>query len=200
MRIIQRFGRIDRLGSRQRRSIQLVNFWPNMELDEYIDLEARVAGRMVLLDISATGEENVIEYAEVLNAMNDLEYRRRQLHQLQHEVTQHRGPLRRHLDHRPDAERLPHGSGRVPRRSMALDCERMPLGAFAVTPIDDLIEGEDLAPECDLLSAATMNARRSRVDPTYRPGAVLPGVRGRRRRGAAQLHPHPAGSRCPQAA
>ncbi len=52
VRIIQRFGRIDRLGSRNK-VIQLVNFWPNMELEEYINLESRVSGRMVLLDISA---------------------------------------------------------------------------------------------------------------------------------------------------
>jgi superfamily II DNA/RNA helicase len=60
VRIIQRFGRIDRIGS-PNTHIQLVNFWPNMELDEYIGLEQRVSGRMVLLDISATGEENLIE-------------------------------------------------------------------------------------------------------------------------------------------
>lgn len=81
VRIIQRFGRIDRIGSTNE-SIQLVNFWPNMELDEYINLEARVAGRMVLLDISATGEENVIDYKNN-KQMNDLEYRRKQLQQLQ---------------------------------------------------------------------------------------------------------------------
>lgn len=84
VRIIQRFGRIDRLGSTNK-TIQLVNFWPNMELDEYINLEARVSGRMVLLDISATGEENVIEFNDA-GKMNDLEYRRRQLEQLQEEV------------------------------------------------------------------------------------------------------------------
>jgi len=84
VRIIQRFGRIDRLGSKNK-FIQLVNFWPNMELDEYINLEARVSGRMVLLDISATGEENVIEQ-DASGAMNDLEYRRKQLHQLQNTV------------------------------------------------------------------------------------------------------------------
>jgi len=84
VRIIQRFGRVDRLGSKNER-IQLVNFWANMELDEYINLEARVSGRMVLLDISATGEENVIEYADSAT-MNDLEYRRRQLEQLHEEV------------------------------------------------------------------------------------------------------------------
>ena len=82
VRIIQRFGRIDRIGSLNG-SIQLVNFWPNMELDEYINLEARVSGRMVLLDISATGEENVIEFSP---KMNDLEYRRKQLQQLQDSV------------------------------------------------------------------------------------------------------------------
>lgn len=84
VRIIQRFGRIDRLGSKNS-CIQLVNFWPNLELDEYINLEARVSGRMVLLDISATGEENVIEYSDSA-VMNDLEYRRRQLEQLQNEI------------------------------------------------------------------------------------------------------------------
>ncbi len=84
VRIIQRFGRIDRLGSRNT-AIQLVNFWPNIELDEYINLEARVSGRMVLLDISATGEENVIQYDKD-KQMNDLDYRRKQMQQLQTSV------------------------------------------------------------------------------------------------------------------
>lgn len=84
VRIIQRFGRIDRIGSRNTR-IQLVNFWPNMELNEYINLEQRVSGRMVLLDVSATGEENIIEQQSG-NQMNDLEYRRTQLLKLQDAV------------------------------------------------------------------------------------------------------------------
>lgn len=84
VRIIQRFGRIDRLGS-PNTSIQLVNFWPNMELEEYINLEQRVSGRMVLLDVSATGEENIIEFQSG-NQMNDLEYRRKQLERLQEAV------------------------------------------------------------------------------------------------------------------
>jgi len=84
VRIIQRFGRIDRIGSPNER-IQLINFWPNLELDEYINLEQRVSGRMVLLDISATGEENVIEHQSG-NQMNDLEYRREQLLKLQDAV------------------------------------------------------------------------------------------------------------------
>jgi hypothetical protein len=84
VRIIQRFGRIDRIGSCNER-IQLINFWPNMELEEYINLEQRVSGRMVLLDISATGEENIIEHQSG-NQMNDLEYRRKQLLKLQDAV------------------------------------------------------------------------------------------------------------------
>lgn len=84
VRIIQRFGRVDRIGS-PNASVQLVNFWPNIELDEYINLEQRVSGRMVLLDISATGEENIIEHQSG-NQMNDLEYRRRQLEKLQETV------------------------------------------------------------------------------------------------------------------
>ena len=84
VRIIQRFGRIDRIGS-PNSCIQLVNFWPNMELEEYINLEQRVSGKMVLLDISATGEENLIEQQSG-NQMNDLEYRRKQLLKLQETV------------------------------------------------------------------------------------------------------------------
>ena len=84
VRIIQRFGRIDRIGS-PNECIQLVNFWPNMELEEYINLEQRVSGKMVLLDVSATGEENLIEQQSG-NQMNDLEYRRKQLLKLQDAV------------------------------------------------------------------------------------------------------------------
>lgn len=84
VRIIQRFGRIDRIGSPNQR-IQLVNFWPNIELEEYINLEQRVSGKMVLLDISATGEENLIEQ-QPGDRMNDLEYRRKQLLKLQETV------------------------------------------------------------------------------------------------------------------
>jgi superfamily II DNA/RNA helicase len=83
VRIIQRFGRIDRLGSKNE-TIQLVNFWPNLELDEYINLESRVSGRMVLLDVSATGEENIIDTSN--NEMNDLSYRAKQLKALQETV------------------------------------------------------------------------------------------------------------------
>ena len=82
VRIIQRFGRIDRIGS-ENTQIQLVNFWPNMELDEYINLEARVKNRMVMVDVSATGEENIISDDQ---KMNDLTYRKNQLEELQERV------------------------------------------------------------------------------------------------------------------
>ena len=84
VRIIQRFGRIDRIGS-QNQSIKLVNFWATKDLDEYINLQQRVRGRMVLLDVSATGEENVIE-TDSNKEMKDLEYRKKQLKRLQNEV------------------------------------------------------------------------------------------------------------------
>ena len=80
VRIIQRFGRIDRIGSINK-YIQLVNFWPNMELDEYINLENRVKNRMVMLDLSATGEDDLLS-----SESKNLEYRKNQLKQLQNEV------------------------------------------------------------------------------------------------------------------
>ncbi|SMP38313.1 helicase-related protein [Anoxynatronum buryatiense] len=84
VRIIQRFGRIDRIGSINE-VIQLVNFWATRDLDEYINLQQRVQGRMVLMDVSATGEENLIE-TDASKEMKDLEYRRNQLKRLQSEV------------------------------------------------------------------------------------------------------------------
>lgn len=83
VRIIQRFGRIDRIGSTNEQ-IQLVNFFPSMELDQFIDLVAKVEGRMVMLDVSATGEDNVISRSS--KEMQDLDYRKRQLKQLQNQV------------------------------------------------------------------------------------------------------------------
>lgn len=81
VRIIQRFGRIDRIGSVNDK-IQLTNFWPNISLDEYINLKARVEGRMKLVNLTATGSDNPIDQAD--NA--ELEYRKRQLEKIQDEV------------------------------------------------------------------------------------------------------------------
>ena len=83
VRIIQRFGRIDRIGSLNDK-IQLVNFFPNLDLDGYINLISRVKGRMQILDVSATGDDNIID--ETANQKHDLEYRKKQLKQLQSKV------------------------------------------------------------------------------------------------------------------
>jgi len=80
VRIIQRFGRIDRIGSRNA-LIQLVNFWPDISLDEYIRLRERVENRMVIADVAATGDENPLD-----GRANDLAYRKEQLRRLQEEV------------------------------------------------------------------------------------------------------------------
>lgn len=83
VRIIQRFGRIDRIGSINDK-IQLVNFFPNLDLDSYINLIGRVKGRMQILDVSATGDDNIID--ETANLKQDLDYRKKQLVQLQSKV------------------------------------------------------------------------------------------------------------------
>ena len=166
VRIIQRFGRIDRLGSKNER-IQLVNFWPNMALDEYINLEARVSGRMVLLDISATGEENVIEQNEN-QQMNDLEYRRKQLEQLQEKVV--------------DLEDL---AGGVSITDMTLndfrmdlsaymqaylpELEQAPTGLYAVVQLDPDLRADGFEPGvifC-LRNQARIAANKVKVDDNY---------------------------------
>lgn len=81
VRIIQRFGRIDRIGSKNA-CIQLVNFWPDMDLDEYINLKSRVETRMKITVMTATGDDDLINEEE----KGDLEYRRAQLQRLQQEV------------------------------------------------------------------------------------------------------------------
>lgn len=81
VRIIQRFGRIDRIGSRNK-YIQLVNFWPDMDLDEYLNLKGRVETRMKISVMTSTGDDDLINPEE----KGDLEYRRQQLKRLQEEV------------------------------------------------------------------------------------------------------------------
>jgi SNF2 family DNA or RNA helicase len=80
VRIIQRFGRIDRIGS-PNASIQLVNYWPDISLDEYIKLKERVENRMVIADVTATGDDNPLNQES-----NDIAYRKEQLRRLQDEV------------------------------------------------------------------------------------------------------------------
>jgi ERCC4-related helicase len=80
VRIIQRFGRIDRIGSANE-VIQLVNYWPDISLDEYINLKKRVEDRMTIVDVSGTGNDNVLNDKD-----NDIAYRQEQLERLQNEV------------------------------------------------------------------------------------------------------------------
>jgi superfamily II DNA or RNA helicase len=80
VRIIQRFGRIDRIGSKNA-CIQLVNYWPDISLDEYINLKERVESRMVIADVTATGDDNPLD-----GRSNDISYRKEQLRRLQEEV------------------------------------------------------------------------------------------------------------------
>lgn len=82
VRIIQRFGRIDRIGS-PNSQIQLVNYWPDISLDEYINLKERVENRMVITDITATGDDNVLT-----SKSSDIAYRKEQLKRLQDEVVE----------------------------------------------------------------------------------------------------------------
>jgi SNF2 family DNA or RNA helicase len=160
VRIIQRFGRIDRIGSPNAR-IQLVNFWPNMELDEYIDLEQRVSGRMVLLDVSATGEENVIE-VQSGDPMNDLDYRREQLLKLQTAVV--------------DLEDLSGGVSITDltltdfrmdlaefRKSKSPDATDLPLGSWAVTTA----AGQEIPPGIIFCLRAESHAALEAIDPAY---------------------------------
>ncbi len=81
VRLVQRFGRVDRIGSKNG-YIQLVNFWPDVDLDEYINLKGRVETRMKISVMTSTGDDNLIDEEE----KGDLEYRRAQLKRLQEEV------------------------------------------------------------------------------------------------------------------
>ena len=81
VRIIQRFGRIDRIGSKNAQ-IQLVNYWPDMTLDEYINLKGRVESRMKVTVMTATGDDNLLSPEE----KDDLEYRKQQLERLKEDV------------------------------------------------------------------------------------------------------------------
>jgi hypothetical protein len=80
VRIIQRFGRIDRIGSTNA-EIQLVNFWPDISLDEYINLKERVESRMVIADLAGTADDNVLTLED-----SDAVFRKEQLRKLQDEV------------------------------------------------------------------------------------------------------------------
>lgn len=125
VRIIQRFGRIDRIGSRNS-VIQLVNFWPDVTLDDYINLKAKVETRMKIVDMTATGVDNILSDEE----KTDLEYRKAQLKRLQDEVVdiedmttgisimdlglnEFRLDLLEYIKNHPDIEKAPFGLNAV---------------------------------------------------------------------------------------
>ncbi len=139
VRIIQRFGRIDRIGSKNT-YIQLVNFWPDVTLDEYIDLKAKVETRMKIVDMTATGDDNLLSEEE----KTDLEYRKAQLKRLQEEVVdiedmssgisimdlglnEFRLDLLEYIKHHPDIDKIPFGL-----HSVAAASEDTPAGVIYV--------------------------------------------------------------------
>ncbi|MDE6695573.1 MAG: SWF/SNF helicase family protein, partial [Muribaculaceae bacterium] len=128
VRIIQRFGRIDRIGSRNEK-IQLVNFWPDMDLDDYINLKGRVEARMKVSVLTATGDDNPLTIEE----QGDLKYRRDQLERLKEEVV--------------DIEEMSTGVSimdlglnefrldLLEYMRSGVDIEHTPMGLHAITPI-----------------------------------------------------------------
>ena len=85
VRIIQRFGRIDRIGSLNEK-VQLVNFWPTAELDDYINLKSRVEARMVLVNLTGTGDDNLLDTRNLRIAEGELTHRESQLKRMQTEI------------------------------------------------------------------------------------------------------------------
>jgi hypothetical protein len=140
VRIIQRFGRIDRIGSTNK-TIHLSNFWPTPDLDTYINLKDRVEARMALVDVTATGEDNILDTEQIRDLISeDLNYRNRQLLRLRDEILDleemdqsisitdftlddFRMALLNHLDSASDALRT--------------SIIESPLGVYAVVPVPD---------------------------------------------------------------
>ena len=129
VRIIQRFGRIDRIGSTNK-YIQLVNFWPDVTLDEYINLKAKVETKMKIVDMTATGDDNILSEDE----KTDLEYRKAQLEKLKTEVVdiedmttgisimdlglnEFRLDLLEYIKQHPDLDKTPYGLHSVAQAS-----------------------------------------------------------------------------------
>ncbi|MFB0492114.1 SNF2 family DNA or RNA helicase [Methylobacterium sp. OAE515] len=148
VRIIQRFGRIDRIGS-PNAEIQLVNYWPDISLDEYINLKERVENRMVIADVTATGDDNVLTAKS-----SDIAYRKDQLKRLQEEAIEledvrtgisitdlglndFRMDLLNHIKENGDIEHLPNGMHAVVPAQPALGL--MPGVIFALKNIYDSV-------------------------------------------------------------
>jgi hypothetical protein len=133
VRIIQRFGRIDRIGSRND-SVQLVNFWPVQDLDKYLGVKHRVEARMALVDLAATQTDNLLDTAQLEDLIKeDLLFRDRQLKRLKDEVLD--------LEDLDDSVSLTDFSLDEFRQDLfnflqthKAELERAPLGLYAVVP------------------------------------------------------------------
>ena len=147
VRIIQRFGRIDRIGSKND-YIQLVNFWPDMTLDEYINLKGRVETRMKITVMTSTGDDDLINAEE----KGDLEYRSQQLRRLKDEVVdieemsggisimdlglnEFRLDLLEYMKHNDDVEHTPHGMHAV----VGADSDTVPGTVFVLRNVNDSV-------------------------------------------------------------
>lgn len=127
VRIIQRFGRIDRIGSKNK-YIQLVNFWPDVSLDEYIGLKSKVEAKMSIVNMTATGDEDILDRDEKM----ELEYRKNQLERLREEIVDLE-EMKSSVsimdlglnDYRMDL---------LEYRKLYTNPERIPLGIHALTP------------------------------------------------------------------
>ncbi|MEZ5431564.1 MAG: helicase-related protein [Verrucomicrobiales bacterium] len=136
VRIIQRFGRIDRIGSRNE-SVQLVNFWPVADLDRYLNVKHRVEARMALADLAATQTDNLLEPEQLKDLItDDLRFRDRQLKRLQNEVLDLED-----LEDSPSLTNFSLDDFRIELlqflESRRAELEEAPLGLYAVVPPPD---------------------------------------------------------------
>ena len=163
VRLIQRFGRIDRIGSRSR-SVQMVNYWPTADMDVYLKLESRVHARMALADLAASGDEDPFTENE---ARQELNFRDEQLLRLREEVLD--------LDELDDSPTM--GDFTLDHFLMQLlryletkreELEKMPAGAYAVAPPD---ADADAQPGVIFLlrqrNAARLDARQRAPSPVH---------------------------------
>ena len=133
VRIIQRFGRIDRIGSLND-AVQLVNFWPVADLDLYLNVKQRVEARMALADLAATQTDNLLEVDQLEDLISeDLRFRNKQLKKLQHEVLDLED-----LDDSPSLTSFSLDEFRLELlqflETRRAELEEAPLGLYAVVP------------------------------------------------------------------
>jgi hypothetical protein len=166
VRIIQRFGRIDRLGSTNKK-IQLVNFWPTEDLNKYINLKDRVEARMAMVDLAASGADNLLapDQLETLMA-EELTYREKQLIRLRDEVID-----LEEMDDNVSLSEFTLDDFRVELMNFLASnrelLEEAPLGLYSVTPTLDQIRGTELFDQnwCDIVKPGVVFCLRHKQPP-----------------------------------